>query len=583
MRKPIEYLKKGIALGVLVFLFGCGGPWTRVEPESCGKQTTVTLTVPEAKAPAQQGQPLPAISGLEAFPGAERVDLYWTEPDGWHNQKPWVFEVEVDDGSGFVKAHEKDVIIPAFSYFTEPGKVRKYRVRSVVRSSAGTVSASSAWSKAVSGESRALKDSDLVEEIQQASFRYFWNYRHPVSGLPREGIGGWNRNMCSVAASGMMFYNLATGIENGWITREEGLAQARKSLVFLAEKADRFHGAFPHWLHGETGATLPFSPQDDGGDLVETGFLISGALFFREYVREDPSEDAAVIRELATRLLEDVEWDWFVTQRPGGRQPLLWHWSPRHEFAVNVPIVGFNESHIIYVLALGSPTHPIEAVSYFKGWLHPGYGHPRTKMGVDLELGREPYGPPAFLTHYSYLGLDPSVFRYGSKNYLEHFHDFCRVQALWADENRPELGGGIWGMTAGMTPDGYGVQFPGSDNGTITPTGFLSSMPYAPELVRTSLENLYERYAKKLWGPFGFRDGINVERDWVSPHYIAISVGPVAPMIENEKTGLGWKALMKAPEIQKGIEAIRRGMPNQGTRLFPVFSGRPEQELKRAE
>jgi len=105
-----------------------------------------------------------------------------------------------------------------------------------------------------------------------------------------------------------------------------------------------------------------------------------------------------------------------------------------------------------------------------------------------------------------------------------------------------------------MVPDGGGVQFPGKDNGTITPSGLLSSIPYAEEWVRTSLGNLYERYTEKCWGPFRFHDGMNVERDWVSPHDIAISVGPVAPMIENGKTGLCGKTLMKAPEIQGGVE-----------------------------
>ncbi len=523
----------------------------------------LTVARPQAEPAAESAARLPAVAGLEAHAGAERVDLYWGEPPEWHNCEEWVFEVEADEGEGFARVHEDFLDVPAFSHFTEPGRAVDYRVRMVEIDKQMTVLDVSPWSETVSGEARPLPDSDLVEEIQRASFRYFWNYRHPVSGLPREGIGGWNRNMISVAASGMMFFNLAVGMENGWISRDEGIASAHQSLVFLEEKADRFKGMFPHWIHGETGKTIPFGEKDDGADTVETAFLLSGALFFREYVKDDPSETAAGIRDIADRLYRDAQWDFFVKQRPDGRRPLLWHWSPKHKFAIDLEITGFTEAQITYILALASPTHPIEPVSYFKGWISPGYGHRRAKLGVEMELGRESDGPPLFYTHYSYLGMHPSVFRHGSKNYFEHFQDFCQAHIRWADEHRPELGGGIWGMTAGLHPDGYGVQHPGQDNGTITPSAFLASWPYAPEEAKTSLENLYLRQARAFWGPFGFRDGMNLKRDWYSPQYIAISVGPVAPMIENHKTGLCWNIFMYAPELRRGIEIVRTGMPPQ--------------------
>jgi hypothetical protein len=547
-----------LALGLLVLLSGCGKRPTA--PAASESNPFEGLNVRQTEAPALRDR-LPAVTGLEAHAGAERVDLFWAEPENWHNREDWQFEVECNMGSGFAKIHEGSLAVPACCHFIEPGRRVEYRVRLVALDADGHVKDSSPWSTTVAGEARALDDSDLVEEVQQASFRYFWNYRHPASGLPREGIGGWNRNMCSVAAAGMMFFNLAVGIEHDWISRAEGLEQARRSLVFLEGKADRFHGMFPHWVHGETGKTIPFGEKDDGADVVETAFLLSGALFFREYVRDDPSEVAVAIRDIATRLWEGAEWDWFVKKRADGGRPLLWHWSPRHGFAIDLEIVGFTEAQIVYVLALASPTHSVEPISYFKGWLHPGYGHPREKLGVLLELGREPDGPPLFYTHYSYLGMHPEAFRYGSKNYFEHFQDFCQAQVRWAEQHRPELGDGIWGMTAGMNPDGYGVQCPGQDNGTISPTAFLASMPYAPEEACTSLTNLYLRQARALWGPFGFRDGMNLTRNWYSPHYIAISVGPVAPMIENHRTGLGWNTLMQAPELRRGIEIIRQGMP----------------------
>lgn len=558
-----DSIKRLLLLAALTLWTGCAerpAPATQsFEPLAVAAPSAAAE--PTAEAAAEPAARLPAVAGLDAQAGAERVDLYWTEPPDWHNRKDWVFEVEADEGEGFARAHDGFLDVPALSCFTEPGRAVDYRVRMVAIDKQKAVIEVSPWSQTVTGKARPLPDSDLVEEIQRVSFRYFWNYRHPVSGLPREGIGGWNRNMCSVAAAGMMFFNLVVGIENDWISRDEGIASAHQSLVFLEEKADRFKGMFPHWLHGETGKSIPFGKKDDGADTVETAFLLSGALFFREYVKDDPSATAAAIRDIADRLYRDAQWDFFVKKRPDGRRPLLWHWSPKHKFAIDLEITGFTEAQMTYILALASPTHPIEPVSYFKGWIHPGYGHRRTKLGVEMELGRESDGPPLFYTHYSYLGMHPSVFRHGSKNYFEHFQDFCQAQIRWAERHRPELGGGIWGMTAGLNPDGYGVQYPGRDNGTITASAFLASWPYAPEEANVCLENLYLRHARAFWGPFGFRDGMNLKRGWYSDKYIAISVGPVAPMIENHKTGLCWKIGMRVPEIRRGIEIVRKGMP----------------------
>lgn len=522
-----------------------------------------SISVATAAATSRSDSTLPTVRGLFAESGAERIDLYWQQPPEWHNREDWHFEVrkQAEGSIRYVPAHEGTIDIPAFSFFSPPGVTRVFRVRLVERDGNGAIARVGPWSDTVQAASRSLAESDLLEEAQRSAFRYFWNYAHPVSGLPREGIGGWNRNMCSAASIGMMFFNIAVGIENGWITRAQGIDHIHKALTFLSERTDRFHGAFPHWIHGETGRVIPFSDQDDGADLVETAFLISGALFFREYLRGDESSQANDIRRMATQLFEEVEWSKFVRHRGDGRRPLLWHWSPRHAFALGLEVVGFNECQMTYLLALASPTHPVPAESYFKGWIHSGYGHQRTVFGIPLELGRERYGPPAFFMHYTYLGVHPSAFQYGSKSYFEHFEDFCRVQVLWADEHHPELGGGIWGLTASMNPDGYAVHEPGRDNGTITPTAYLASMPFAPEAVRICLARMYEDYAERFWGPFGFRDAMNVRRDWFSHHYIGINVGPIAPMIENYKTGLGWDTLMQAPEIQRAIGIIQRGPP----------------------
>lgn len=507
----------------------------------------------------------PPTTAIEIVAGSERLDIYWTEPMDWHNQPDLVFELQrrPPGAASFEKAHAHFLQTPAFSDFAViPGEPVHYRVRTMLLNASQQVVVASAWSKEVAGIANPSGQGDLVDEVQQAAFRYFWNYRHPVSGLPREGIGGWTRNMCSIAATGMMFFNIATGIENQWITREEGLAHIDRVLTFLTEKADRYHGVFPHWINGHTGKTMPFSDMDDGADLVETSFLIYGALFFREYIKDDLSDTAASIRAKADKLWEEVEWTWFVKERPDGRKPLRWHWSPKHGFAIDLEIVGFNECQITYLLALASPTHPITPDSYFNGWIDEGYGRRRVHYDIPLELGREEYGPPLFFTHYSYLGIHPEVFHHGDKNYFQHFEDFCRVQILWAAEHRPELPArGIWGMTASLNPDGYGVHFPGNDNGTISPTASLASMPYAPDAVTRNIALLYEYYHEPFWGPFGFYDAMNIKRGWFSDKYIAINVGPIAPMIENYKTGLGWNTFMRTPEFKRAMEIINGNPP----------------------
>lgn len=500
---------------------------------------------------------------LLTSPGAERIDLFWAEPDDWHNQRDWFFEVysRLPEQTDFKKIHDNFLSTPAYSDLTAPvGVPVEYRVRTVLIDATQQVVQASAWSDTKQGIANPMNTSNLLSEVQRAAFRYFWNYSHPVSGLPREGAGSWEPNMCSIAGTGMMFFNIAVGIENKWITYEEALRHADKVLTFLTEKADRFHGVFPHWINGQTGKTIPFSSKDDGADLVETSFLISGALFFREYISKDNSALAVSIRDKANRIWEDVEWSWFVKERPDGRRPLLWHWSPNHGFAIDLEVVGFTECHMTYILALASPTHPVTSDSYFNGWMGDGYGRERLHYDIKLELGREEYGPPLFFTHYSYLGIHPEIFTYNGKKYFDHFMDFCRIQILWTEENRPELRStGIWGMTAGLEPGGYGVHFPGNDNGTISPTAFLSSIPYAPEAAIHSMEQMYIRYRHQFWGPFGFYDAMNLTQNWFSDKYIAIDVGPIAPMIENYKSGLCWNTFMQAPEFIRALDIINRG------------------------
>ncbi len=434
-----------------------------------------------------------------------------------------------------------------------------YRVRSIQTNGAGHLLPSD-WSPPVEGHSAGLDQENLLTEVQRAAFEYFYFYGHPESGLARASARR-NPDICAIGASGMGLFNLGVGISRGFVTREQGATEALKELDFLSERGQRFHGAFPHFINGETGRVIPFSKYDDGADIVETAFLMEGVLFAREYFSQTNAEETE-IRRLSDHLWRDVQWDWFVNES-NPIPALIWHWSPDYGWKKNLYILGFNECQIVYVLALASPTHPVKPRSYWAGWESGNYGSERTQFGIQEELGSRPAtGPPLFETQYSYLGLDPRAMFYHGKSYFDHFRNFCLVQIRYADSKRNKYKGygPLWGITASAGPDGYKPFAPGlRDNGTLAPTASISSMPYVPAESLSCLMDMYQNYGSKLWGPFGFYDAFNFSRNWVSKTYLCIDEGPIAPMIENYRTGLCWKTFMKAPEIQPVVKLLNDG------------------------
>lgn len=433
-----------------------------------------------------------------------------------------------------------------------------YRVRSIETNGAGHVVPSD-WCNPVAGHPEPLDQERLLTEVQQASFDYFYQYAHPVSGLARASAKH-EENVCAIGASGMGFFNIGVGIERGFITRDEGVALALKQLKFLSEKADRFHGAFPHFINGTTGKVIPFTKYDDGADIVETAFLMEGVIFAREYF-SGTNDDETEIRKLADNLYRDVEWDWFV-DKTAPIPAMIWHWSPDYAFKKNLYILGFNECQIAYVLALASPTHSIEPKSYWEGWEAAGYSAKTVEFGIHLELGSRPAtGPPLFETQYSYMGLDPHQIIFQGKSYFDRFRDFCLVQIRYAESktNVYKGYGPLWGITASAGPDGYMAFAPGVlDKGTLAPTASLSSMPYVPTESLSCLNEMYVKYGSRLWGPFGFYDSFNFTRNWVAKTYLCIDEGPIAPMIENYRTGLCWKTFMKCPEVQSVTKMLNQ-------------------------
>lgn len=396
-----------------------------------------------------------------------------------------------------------------------------------------------------------VSDEELLTLVQQQTFRYFWDFAHASSGMARER--NTSGDLVTSGGSGFGIMALIVGIERNFITREQGLERMDKILDFL-ETADRFHGAWPHWMDGNTGSVIAFSPNDNGGDLVETSFLIQGLITFRQYLNSaDPAEQELIDR--INTLWESVEWDWYTR----GENVLYWHWSPDKEWIMNMPIRGYNEALITYLLAASSPTHTIEAPVYHNGWAQNGaIINGKSFYDITLPVGYD-FGGPLFFTHYSFLGLDPRNLSDTYANYWKQNVNHTLINYQHSVINPRGYVGyseDSWGLTASDNHEGYSAHSPTNDLGVVTPTAALSSFPYTPEQSMKALKFFYYILGDKLWGEYGFYDAFNVTQGWYADSYLAIDQGPIIVMIENYRTNLLWSLFMSAPEVQDGLDKL---------------------------
>ncbi|MDZ7267742.1 MAG: hypothetical protein ONB48_16025 [candidate division KSB1 bacterium] len=432
----------------------------------------------------------------------------------------------------------------------------------------------SALSATASAHTRPLSDDELLTMLQEACFRYYWESAHPVCGLARENIPG-DDEMVATGASGFGIMALLVAAERGFIAREQAAAHVLKIVEFLS-RADRFHGAWPHFLYGSTGRVWPlFGKYDNGGDLVETAFLMQGLLAARQYFDgRNPVERRIVVG--ITALWETVEWDWY--RREPDSDFLYWHWSPDYGWHINHPLIGFNETMIVYLLAIASPTHGVPASLYHTGWAGQSerarryredwgrtthgnqYVNGNTYYGIKLDVGVG-RGGPLFFTHYSFLGFDPRGRKDRYTNYFKNNRNLALINHAYCVENpRGHRGYSAvcWGLTASDDPWGYHAHeaVPRQDNGTITPTGALASFPYTPEQSMAALKHFYHDLGAQLWGIYGLRDAFNPGQNWVADIFMGLNQAPITVMIENYRSGLLWRLFMSNPEIAPALQAI---------------------------
>ena len=398
-----------------------------------------------------------------------------------------------------------------------------------------------------------ISNDSLLTLVQKQTFRYFWDYSHPVSGLARERTG--SGETITIGGSGFGVMAMLVAIERGFITRRQGFDRISTIVNFLNTKADRFHGAFPHWLNGTTGKVQPFSDRDNGADLVETAFMMQGLLTAQQYFSNGDREEKNLC-DTIQKIWKDVEWTWFQQNE---QQKLYWHWSPNYEWAINMPITGWNESLIVYILAASSPTYPIEKSAYDNGWARNGdIRNGKMFYDVQLPLG-EDQGGPLFFAHYSFLGLDPRNLSDAYANYWTQNTAHSKINYLYCVANplgNFGYGPDCWGLTASDSPTGYRASSPNNDNGTIAPTAALSSMPYTPDESMRALRYFYYVLGDKIWSDYGFMDSFNLNKKWFSNSYLAIDEGPIIIMIENYRSQLLWNLFMQSEDVQRGLKKL---------------------------
>ena len=526
-----------------------------------------TIYIDEIKVRNQrQSQPVQPPSNLRAAGYDRHIDLQW-QADANPEVEYYLVHRSLD-GEIFTPVGIQN---PAFNRYTDfLGAINTtayYRVTAV-----NHAYEESQPSEIVSATTRAFDDDELLTMMQEACFRYYWENAHPNAALALECIPG-DEHLIALGASGFGLMALIVAVERGFVTRDQATAHLRKALSFL-DSADRFHGVWSHFIDGRTGKVIPlFGQYDNGGDLVETAFMVQSLLALRQYFNRDEEAD---IRATITRLWEGVEWNWY--RNPADPGYLFWHWSPEHAWHIDHPLIGWNETMIAYILAVASPTYPIPPELYYTGWASQSkraqtyrenwgktadgnlYTNGNTYYDLTLPVGVGS-GGPLFFTHYGFLGFDPRGKRDRFTNYFENNRLITLINYRHCVANPGNYVGyseHFWGLTASDDHNGYYPHEPTThgDNGTITPTGALASFPYTPEESMRALKYFYREHGAELWGIYGFRDAINLTEGYVSPIFMGLNQAPIVVMIENYRTGLPWKLFMSNPEIPPMLEKL---------------------------
>jgi hypothetical protein len=510
---------------------------------------------------------------LQARAYERHVDLLWEASGAKSEQEPALGRYVIYrslDGKNFEPIGMQTPGVYRYTdYLGNVGETADYKV-----AYSDAAYRESGLSAVVSATTHSMTDDELLTMLQEACFRYYWEGAHPDSGMTRENLPG-NDRIVATGASGFGVMALVVGVERGFITREQGVERLNKITAFL-EKAPRYHGAWSHFMDGKTGESLGvFDVIDSGGDLVESSFMMQGLLAARQYFSRDNGQEKQLAQRI-TRLWEGMEWDWY--RKSPDSDAIYWHWTPAWSWFINHRLTGFNETMIVYLLAIASPTHPVSSDLYYSGWAGQSeaaalyrkawsgsvagdhYTNGTSYYGIKLDVGVGS-GGPLFFAHYSYLGFDPHALTDLYTNYFENNRNLALINRAYCvanPEKRKGFGADAWGLSAADGPWGYNAAGPSAmeDKGTLAPTGALASFPYTPEASMEAFKHFYRDLGDRLWGIYGPIDSYNQDEDWWSPIYMGLNQAPIVVMVENYRTGLVWKNFQANSEIQAMLKKL---------------------------
>lgn len=398
-----------------------------------------------------------------------------------------------------------------------------------------------------------LSDDDFLELVSRTAFDFLWNEANPANGMVRDRSR--ENSAASVASIGMALTGYGVAADRGWITRDQARERTRTTLNFLwnapqstAPDATGYKGHFYHFLNMQTGRRAGTNELS----TIDTALLMAGVLYAAAYFDQD-HPDEAFIRDTGKALYDRVDWAW-----ASPRAPRISHgWNPESGF-IPYDYGGYSEAMILYLLALGSTTYPVERQAW-EYWMS-GY-----RWQSDFLPGR-PYVAfaPLFGHQYSHIWVDfrgrrDAAMRDRGIDYFENSRRATLAQVNYAAANPNRFAGysaNEWGITASDTPTGYrarGAPPAYNDDGTLNPTAPGGSYPFTPEESLRALRTMYTTYGRRLWGIYGFRDAYNPTQNWFATDYIGIDQGPILLMIENYRSGSIWQRFMTRPEIQQGL------------------------------
>lgn len=398
----------------------------------------------------------------------------------------------------------------------------------------------------------AQQRDSFLDDLQQRSFRYFWEQADPQTGLvpDRARMDGSqlppsHHNVASIAATGFGLTGICIAATRDWITRAEAVERTRNTLRFFDSRAFRQRGWFYHWLDAKTGERRWNSEVSS----IDTALLLAGVLTVRQCFRED----AEIVR-LATNIYRRVDFRWMMNGDP----LLLSHgWKPESGF-LRPRWDTYSENAILYLLAIGSPTFSTTPRSWAALW--------RDRYRYEGHAYYTTIGVPLFMHQYSHAWVDFRNRREATGDRIDYFQNSVaatlahRAFCINLRHDFPHFGPDVWGITASDSAKGYlawgGPPRDPDTDGTLVPSASGGSLMFTPELATRALQTMYEKYGAKIYGKYGFVDAFNPKTGWTDADVIGINVGIILLSAENMRTGDVWRWFMQNPEVPLAMQRV---------------------------